>query len=226
MSVLKLRPAAAFYDSKECTPILPVLSSQVEIAYWPMSHVWVSTCEEMTLTKLDVLLQVRPLGREKSVIIDILHSDSEHSESSPAFSELSLSSLASKQGTDNKIPKPSGEAGRPRQEDYNLEDQLSWGQFAYKAAKEHLDTTKCQSLQDHKAWDTMCELVMTKFLDLDTFQNCWPILDLIQMHLKYLSLSPWQKKRSSSKVEKEEKRRERSCSSPLKKSKTSGSSKK
>ncbi|KAI6111447.1 hypothetical protein F5141DRAFT_960105, partial [Pisolithus sp. B1] len=115
----------------------------------------------------------------------------------------------------NKISKPSGEAGQPGCGGYNLEEQLSWGedsfkslkQFVNKAIKKHLDITKCQSQQDRKALDTVCDLAIAEFLDLGTFENCWPVLNLVQMCLKYLSSRVWQKKRiADSEVAKREKR--------------------
>ncbi|KAI6024031.1 hypothetical protein BKA83DRAFT_4125420 [Pisolithus microcarpus] len=136
-------------------------------------------------------------------------------------SESSLSSLESELGTGDKIPKPNGEAGWPGHGDYNLEEQLSWGEdsfkslkwFVNKVIKKHLDTTKCQSWQDCKALNTVCELATATFPDLDSFQDCWPILNLIQMHLKYLSLRAQQKQRigtdSLSEVAKGEKRRDK-----------------
>ncbi|KAI6163466.1 hypothetical protein EDD17DRAFT_1756048 [Pisolithus thermaeus] len=161
------------------------------------------------------------MPKGKSVTIKLPSSDSEHSEGSPAPSESSLSSLESELGGSDKIPKPSGEAGRPGRGGYNLEDQLGWGedsfknlkQFVNKAIKKHLDTTKCRSQQDRQALDTMCNLVTAKFPDMDSFENCWPILDLIQMCLKYLSSRAWQKRRisgSSSRAAKGEKSRGKS----------------
>ncbi|KAI5991395.1 hypothetical protein EDD15DRAFT_2368757 [Pisolithus albus] len=144
-----------------------------------------------------------PTVRGKSVAINAPSSDSEHSESSPAPSESSLSSLESELGGSDKISKPSGEAGRPGRGGYNLEEQLGWGdsgfkslkRFVNKAIKKHLDVTKCRSQQDRKALDTVCDLAIAEFPDLSTFENCWPILDLIQMRLKYLSSRARQEKR-------------------------------
>jgi len=115
----------------------------------------------MTLTQLDVLSQESmdarvktaqartpraltprektpthvPSGSTKQVTIDLPHTDSKHSEGSPAPSESSLSSIASEQEANDKIPKLSGEAGRPGWGGYNLEDQLGWGEEGFKALK-------------------------------------------------------------------------------------------
>ncbi|KAI6111348.1 hypothetical protein F5141DRAFT_1063648 [Pisolithus sp. B1] len=123
-----------------------------------------------------------PTAKGKSVAIKFPSHHSSDLEGSPAPSELSLSSLESELGESDKISKLSG---------YNLEEQLSWGD----------DSFKC--LKDCKALDT----AIAEFPDLGTFENCWPILDLVQMHLKYLSSRAWQKKRIAySEVAKHEKR--------------------
>jgi len=172
MSSSKSKPVPAFYNSQESAHVLPVLSSQVEMVYQPTSHVHVSACEEMTLTQLDVLSQESadarvktarartpraptprektptrvPSGSAKQVTIDLPRTDSEHSEGSPAPSESSLSSIASEQEANDKIPKPSGEAGRPGRGGYNLEEQLGWGEEGFKALKVSL--YRC--IDDHR----------------------------------------------------------------------------
>ncbi|KAI6111069.1 hypothetical protein F5141DRAFT_1063452 [Pisolithus sp. B1] len=251
MPVAKSQPVPAFYDSKP--HLVPVLSSQVEIALLPGKCVHISASESMILTELNIFSQTAarvetsqgatprgktpiattsraqtpreqtpaPMPKGKSVTIELPSSDSEHSEGSPAPSESSLSSLESKLGGSDKIPKPSGEVGRPGRGGYNLEDQLGWGEdgfknlkrFVNKAIKKHLDTTKCRSQQDRQALDTVCNLVTAEFPDMDSFENCWPVLDLIQMRLKYLSSRAWQKRRisgSSSRAAKGEKSRGKS----------------
>ncbi|KAI6038370.1 hypothetical protein EDC04DRAFT_3141533 [Pisolithus marmoratus] len=80
-----------------------------------------------------------PAGKQKLVTIENLPSDLEHSESSPAPSESSLSSLESKPGADNKIPKPSGEVGQPGCGGYNLEEQLGWGEDSFKCLKKFVN---------------------------------------------------------------------------------------
>ena len=170
MPSLKSKPVPTFYNSGESAQVLPVLSSQVEMVYQPTSHVC-SACEEMTLTQLDVLshesaearvktARVRtpgaatprektsthvPSGSAKAVTINLPHSDSEHSEGSPAPSESSLSSIASEQEASEKIPKLSGEVGRPGQGGYNLEEQLGWGEEGFKVLKVNL----YQCIDDH-----------------------------------------------------------------------------
>ncbi|KAI6140714.1 hypothetical protein EDD17DRAFT_1417834, partial [Pisolithus thermaeus] len=95
-----------------------------------------------------------------------------------------------------KIPKPNGKVGRPGQGGYNLEDQLGWGRdgfknlkrFMKKAVRKHLDPTKCRSLQNRRALETMNKTVSngrgTEFPDLDDFEGCWPVQDLVLLQLK------------------------------------------
>ncbi|KAI6012052.1 hypothetical protein EDC04DRAFT_2609620 [Pisolithus marmoratus] len=87
----------------------------------------------------------------------------------------------------HKIPKPNGEVGQLGWGGYNLNDQLGWGKdgfkklkrFIKKAVKKHLDPMRCQSLKDHKALETVSKM-------------CWPVQDLVQLQLKYLSFRAWQ----------------------------------
>ncbi|KAI6107826.1 hypothetical protein EDD16DRAFT_1523106 [Pisolithus croceorrhizus] len=199
MPVAKSRPVPAFYDSKP--HLVPVLSSQVEIALLPGKRVHSGNFpggdpERKTPIATTSRAQTpreqtpAPMPKGKSVTIELPSSDSEHSEGSPAPSESSLSSLESELGGSDKIPKPSGEAGRPGHGGYNLEDQLGWGEDCFKNLK-----------------------VTAEFPDMDSFENCWPVLDLIQMHLKYLSSRARQKRRisgSSSRAAKGEKSRGKS----------------
>ncbi|KAI6109220.1 hypothetical protein EV401DRAFT_1891501 [Pisolithus croceorrhizus] len=236
MPVSKSRPVPAFYDGKP--NLLPVLSSQVEIAFLPGRRVRISASESMTVLDLDFLLDTRgekiprtmtsramtptvttsrvmtprakmpravtpraqsptgqmpaPTAKGKLVTIEAPSSDSERSESSPAPSKSSLSTLESELGGNDKISKPSGEAGRPGHGGYNLEEQLGWGDDWLQKSK---DVTKCRSQQHRRALDTVCDLAVAEFPDLSTFENCWPVLDLIQMRLKYLSSRAQQEKR-------------------------------
>jgi hypothetical protein len=54
MPAAKPRAVPAFYDVDESPPLLPLLSSQTEICYHPMSRVFVSANEDMTIAKLNV----------------------------------------------------------------------------------------------------------------------------------------------------------------------------
>ncbi|KAI6010007.1 hypothetical protein EDC04DRAFT_2610412 [Pisolithus marmoratus] len=103
-----------------------------------------------------------------------------------------------------KIPKPNGEVGRPGRGGYNLKDQLGWGEdgfkklkrFVKKAVKKHLDPTRCRSLQDRKALETVSKMAIAEFPDLDDFDECWPVQDLVQLQLKYLSFRARQQQRT------------------------------
>ncbi|KAI5986291.1 hypothetical protein EDC04DRAFT_2999521 [Pisolithus marmoratus] len=163
----------------------------------------VSTSESMTLTELDVLLHTNAEARAKTprmatprattprAITPRAKTPSATTPRAQTFGgqtpapsreteiKSSLSSLESEPGADDKIPKPSGEVGRPGRRGYNLEEQLGWGEdgfkrlkkFVNKAIKNHLDTTKCRSQQNRKALITVCDLATAEFPDLDGFAN-------------------------------------------------------
>ncbi|KAG1844868.1 hypothetical protein C8R48DRAFT_678296 [Suillus tomentosus] len=104
----------------------------------------------------------------------------------------SLSSLASHE---SKIPKPHGEAGRPSRSGYNLERALKWDANRFKVFKEcvhasiekHCDTSKSKISQTPAALDAVQIEVLSHFFELDDYDGCWPIGDMIQMQLKNTS---------------------------------------
>ncbi|KAI5988138.1 hypothetical protein EDC04DRAFT_2912605 [Pisolithus marmoratus] len=133
---------------------------------------------------------------EKSVTI--LEDEGETSDS-PSSSESSLSSWDDdEESRTKKIPKPNGEVGRPGRGGYNLKDQLGWGEDGFKKlkVKKHLDPTRCRSLQDRKALETVSKMAIAEFPDLDDFDECWPVQDLVQLQLKYLSFRARQQQRT------------------------------
>ncbi|KAF8577134.1 hypothetical protein K439DRAFT_1622329 [Ramaria rubella] len=95
----------------------------------------------------------------------------------------------------NKIHKPDGEAGCPSRGGYNLETALGWHAKLYNKLKksvnqrmaEHLDLTKSYSSWDPTLVTIVCNLMRVDFPDLEVFSDCWPVTDLIKMHLKYTS---------------------------------------
>ncbi|KAG2091538.1 uncharacterized protein F5147DRAFT_779999 [Suillus discolor] len=106
------------------------------------------------------------------------------------------STSAASLSEDSKIPKPPGEPGRPGWGGYTLQESLNWSPKAYTKFKksmhhlveEHLDTTKCASSQS----PALLRYVRDKsavdaFSDLDNYSSCWPVNDIIMMHLKYTS---------------------------------------
>ncbi|KAI6025368.1 hypothetical protein BKA83DRAFT_4479434 [Pisolithus microcarpus] len=126
---------------------------------------------------------------------------------SPSSSELSESTLWSRDENEEsdrgKIPKPNGKVGWPGRRSYNLEDQLGWGKDGFgnlkrfikkTAKKKHLEPTKCWSLQDHQALETVNKTAIAEFPDLDDFE-CWPVQDLVQLQLKYSSFRARRQKR-------------------------------
>ncbi|KAF8120037.1 hypothetical protein EV363DRAFT_1158895 [Boletus edulis] len=95
----------------------------------------------------------------------------------------------------SKIPKPVGEPGRPGRGGYTLETALGWNNNVYSKFKksvhglidEHLDVTKCASVQKSALLKLVKDKVTDQFPDLDNYTDCWPVNDLIMMRLKYTS---------------------------------------
>ncbi|KIM61351.1 hypothetical protein SCLCIDRAFT_1181808 [Scleroderma citrinum Foug A] len=193
MPSCKSHPVPTFYDMPEPPQPLPMLSSQTEMCYQPKNPVAVSAKEEMAISYLPIAAPTpsgamvkmqcvttprttnlrattpraaspitKPL--RKSVAID---EDGGERSDSPSPSESSLSSLDGGEESSTKIPKPSGEVGRPGRGGYNLEEQMGWGEagfkrfqrFVRKAVVKHLDQSKCRSLQDCNALEAVNKMV-------------------------------------------------------------------
>ncbi|KAI6132498.1 NUC121 domain-containing protein [Pisolithus croceorrhizus] len=148
----------------------------------------------------------KPSGKVGGKSVTIIE-DYEGSPGSPSSSELTESTLLSwdkdKESDKRKIPKPNGEVGQPGRGGYNLEDQLGWGRdgfknlkrFVKKAVRKHLDPTKCRSLQNRRALETVNKTAIAEFPDLDDFEGCWPVQDLVLLQLKYSSFRARQQQR-------------------------------
>ncbi|KAI6103277.1 hypothetical protein EV401DRAFT_1893655 [Pisolithus croceorrhizus] len=140
-----------------------------------------------------------PTAKGKLVTIEAPSSDSKHSESSPMPSKSSLSTLQSELGRNDKISKPSGEAGGPghgvNKEWLMHHNTRNWPR---RLGKEVVKITTRNNLEEQLGWGGngfKSLKAVVEFPDLSTFKNCWPVLDLIQMHLKYLSSRAQQEKR-------------------------------
>ncbi|KIJ04470.1 hypothetical protein PAXINDRAFT_22241 [Paxillus involutus ATCC 200175] len=182
MPAAKPRAVPAFYDVDESPPLVPLLSSQTEICYHPMSRVFVSANEDMTIAKLNVPQRVpilratpavprasTPGPPQPSTPLVVMVTGKPpvkavtFTSSGPSESPQSDLDLESEVGNIGKIPKPNSEAGRPRRGGYNLEEQLGWGEddfktrkrFVNKAIKKHLDVKKCRAVQDCKALEAV-----------------------------------------------------------------------
>ncbi|KAI5990721.1 hypothetical protein EDC04DRAFT_2614097 [Pisolithus marmoratus] len=115
-----------------------------------------------------------PMGKQKSITIENLWSDSEHLEGSPVPSQSSLLSLESELTQGDKNPKPSGEVGQPGHGGYNLEEQLNWGADSFKSLKKTLRYHQMLRPTGSKVLDTVCDLntqAMAKFPDLESFEK-------------------------------------------------------
>ncbi|KAG1789905.1 uncharacterized protein HD556DRAFT_1446693 [Suillus plorans] len=96
---------------------------------------------------------------------------------------------------DSKIPKPTGEPGRPGRGGYTLYEALDWNPKAYAKFKkhmhrlidDHLDTAKCASAQSPILLKAVRDKALDEFPDLENYSNLWPASDMIMTRLKYMS---------------------------------------
>ncbi|KAI6168538.1 hypothetical protein EDD17DRAFT_1503361 [Pisolithus thermaeus] len=187
MPVLKLRPIPAFYDGKP--NLLPVLSSQVEIAFLPGRPVCVSTSESMTVLDLDFLSGTRGEKIPRTTTSRATTPTAMTSRAMTPRAKIPRVVTPRAQSPMGQMPAPTAkgklvtikapssdskcsESSPAPSKGYNLEEQLGWGDDGFKSLK-----------------------AVAEFPDLSTFKNCWSVLNLIQMHLKYLSSRAWQEKR-------------------------------
>ncbi|KAI6105952.1 hypothetical protein EDD16DRAFT_1524279 [Pisolithus croceorrhizus] len=194
-----------YYLPKACVRVSAM--EEMALLHLPMaisttnaeSHMSIARTSSRTTAPREEMPVLKPRGNVARKSVTIIEDHGESS-SSPLSSESSLSSWDEDDSNGNrnrkKIPKPNGEVGRPGWGGYNLEDQLGWGkdsfkklQFIKKAVKKHLDTTKCRSLQDHKALETVNKMTVAQFPDLDDFEECWLVQDLVQLQLNGLQWS-------------------------------------
>jgi hypothetical protein len=85
-----------------------------------------------------VALMVDPVGREKTCqpsIVGPVAESSAKSKKSVAFAVDPTAKPSSFESAKNKIPKPSGERGKPRRGGYSLAEQLAWNAKDYKEAQ-------------------------------------------------------------------------------------------
>lgn len=171
MPSCKSHPVPTFYDTPEPPQPLPMLSSQTEMCYQPKNPVAVSAKEEMAISYLPIAAPTpsgamvkmqcvttprttnsrattpraaSPITKpsRKSVAID---EDGGERSDSPSPSESSLSSLDGGEESSTKIPKPSGEVGRPGRGGYNLEEQMGWGEAGFKRFQVKFSMTEVRS---------------------------------------------------------------------------------
>ncbi|OAX32476.1 hypothetical protein K503DRAFT_654098, partial [Rhizopogon vinicolor AM-OR11-026] len=90
------------------------------------------------------------------------------------------------------IPKPKGEVGRPGRGGYNLEKALHWDakrfmkfkEHVHRSIEKHCDTSRSKIHQDCVALDSVQKEAISYFPELNDYEDCWPVGDIIQMQLK------------------------------------------
>ncbi|KAL0059702.1 hypothetical protein AAF712_013535 [Marasmius tenuissimus] len=92
-----------------------------------------------------------------------------------------------------KIPKPEGEAGRPKRGGYNLEEKLGWDSKVLSQVKSFvkdqvLSKLNCSAPFTSQPPDKLEEIrasAIDKFPMLMRYEDCWAVDDFIRCHLKY-----------------------------------------
>ncbi|KAF8187444.1 hypothetical protein BJ912DRAFT_1059794 [Pholiota molesta] len=93
------------------------------------------------------------------------------------------------------IDKPEGEVTRTSRGGYNLEFVLGWDRKKYRKirayvknlAEEHLDCSQSFTSQALRSVQTVKNLALERFPELQEYKDCWPVIDMLRMQLKYSS---------------------------------------
>ncbi|KAI5995800.1 hypothetical protein F5J12DRAFT_785569 [Pisolithus orientalis] len=192
---------------------LPLLSSQAKIVYQQVWHVIVVVEQEMRPMSCQTSLENRkelcrvqspqssqmpakdtsklpwsqspnqdtPKSPQSPKTVSFAGVDVGEPQSSPSPSDSSLTSLEFIELT-TKIQKPPSES-----------QGKTWQQVIHTAVKKYLNMTKSRSYQDSEAVQKVTGIARQWSLWLEDYEHCWPILDMIHLHLKYLSSRHWQR---------------------------------
>ncbi|KAI9462190.1 hypothetical protein HD554DRAFT_2041183 [Boletus coccyginus] len=172
----KVKPFLPFYDESSAPPAFPsLLTNQLEL-FGNTHHSPSLLADEILPPKSKSIMQIQSALPESHSHAD-LESLSEDSSSSSSLSDSPSDSKSTSMtlSEGSKILKPPGEPGCPGRGGYNLKGVIDWN---------HKVFTKFKNLALLKV---ICDRAMGAFPDLDNFSNCWPVTDLIIMHLKYTS---------------------------------------
>ncbi|KAI6103482.1 hypothetical protein F5141DRAFT_1217131 [Pisolithus sp. B1] len=205
-------PALPYLRPESLQP-LPLLSLQIEMVYQQVLCIMVVAEQEMSAVKTQLpveegvkLPRVKsphsnqtpgssvPLSPQSLKTVSFTSTSALPEKErlpSPSPSDSSLTSIDSL-GPKANIPKLAGEVGQPGRGGYNLEEHLKWPykemhelkQVIHAVVKKYLDMMKSRTFQDLEA----VRKARQCFLQLNDYENFWPVLDLIHLHLKYPSL--------------------------------------
>ena len=153
MPFCKSHPVPTFYNTPEPPQPLPMLSSQTEMYYQPRNPVTVTAKEDMYLpiaaptllgvtTKMQCVTTTNSRATTPRAVSSItkpsgrsvtINEGGVETSDSPLLSESTLLSLdEDNKESSNKIPKPTGEVGRPGWGGYNLKEKMGWGEDGFK----------------------------------------------------------------------------------------------
>ncbi|PIL35885.1 hypothetical protein GSI_01545 [Ganoderma sinense ZZ0214-1] len=186
----------------------PLLASETDIPglcfdVGPLSR------EEVDMSKRSALpIRTLKTVRARTTTFDVLRSATpagDHTSSTPEHGSVTDSDSDSAGSTesepesqddaDMKIPKPSGEVGRPGRGGYSLEQVLNWNprhmsefkKMINKLVGECLDPTRSVSGQSLSRVAVLRDKALNKFPELDQYENLWPVTDAVKQRLKYTS---------------------------------------
>ncbi|PPQ82451.1 hypothetical protein CVT24_002472 [Panaeolus cyanescens] len=98
--------------------------------------------------------------------------------------------------SDNKIPQPFGQPGRPGSGGHSVRQELAaWGEelldeftvFVQTACDTHLNTSKSYSKQGKGPIGIVCSVTKNRFPIVNKYENLWPVHDIMKMYLKKTS---------------------------------------
>ncbi|PIL28286.1 hypothetical protein GSI_09574 [Ganoderma sinense ZZ0214-1] len=172
-----------------CFDVEPLCREEVDMAKRSAARVRTLKTVPVRAVTLDVLRSSPEEDHPPLDVTDsVTDSDSDSTDSSESASE-------SQDDADMKIPKPSGEVGRPGRGGYSLEQVLNWNprrmsefkKMINKLVGECLDPTRSVSGQSLSRVALLRDKALNKFPELDQYENLWPVTDAVKQQLKYTS---------------------------------------
>ncbi|KAG1809290.1 uncharacterized protein BJ212DRAFT_1302539 [Suillus subaureus] len=173
-------PVSAFCELDGPQQSLPLLTHQTEMFCPSLSFILITLQEEMSFSSPKLM------GHTPSCIFNV---------SSRSTTPITSHQPTPKVANESKIPKPEGEVGQLGCGGYSLETALSWDAKRFKKLKDclqksiekHCDISKSKKHQDSAAPDIVKNETLTCFSELQDYEGCWPVGDIIQMQLKNTS---------------------------------------
>ncbi|KAG2094530.1 hypothetical protein BD769DRAFT_1678604 [Suillus cothurnatus] len=212
-------PVSAFYELDGPPQALPLLTYQTEMFCPSSSFILITPQEEMSFSPPTLMgctpscvftnmsfHSTTPITSHQpmhKVVKSVSFSAVQITPSLESVTKLACSSLSSIGSSESKIPKPEGEVGRPGHGSYSLETALNWDAKRFKKLKDcvhksiqkHCNTSKSKKHQDSATLDIVKNEALACFSELQDYEGCWPVGDIIQMQLTNTSAKERQRKK-------------------------------